>query len=90
VAQWEKLDGTFPTVDNLGRVATTTAVSFEWLATGRGRMVVTAEEIPAVVLEEFAQTDAEARLLRAFRRLPSEASEALLTLARSFGDRKRL
>lgn len=50
---------------------------------------MTAEGIPAVVLEEFAQTDVEARLLRAFRALPTEASEALLTLAQSFGNRKR-
>ena len=38
VAQWEQPGGSHPTMENLARIAISTGVSFEWLATGRGRM----------------------------------------------------
>jgi transcriptional regulator with XRE-family HTH domain len=40
VAQWEHPEGTNPTVCNLARVAIALRVEFDWLATGRGRMLI--------------------------------------------------
>jgi DNA-binding XRE family transcriptional regulator len=46
VAQWEKPGGPHPTVENLARISISTGTSFEWLATGRGRMVYASDLLP--------------------------------------------
>ena len=47
VAQWERKDGAKPTTDNMSKIAMATAVSFEWLATGRGGRWLGGETISA-------------------------------------------
>jgi DNA-binding XRE family transcriptional regulator len=73
VAQWEKPGGSHPTVENSARIAITTSVNFEWLATGRGRMtycsdIISGEETPALLLEYSAQSETEVRALAAMRK----------------------
>jgi transcriptional regulator with XRE-family HTH domain len=73
VAQWEHPSGTCPALSRLQAVATATAVSFEWLATGRGPqnrgMKPEGQETPAIKLDLFALDDSEETLLRRFRTL---------------------
>ncbi len=82
VAQWEHPNGTSPILARLQAVATATAVSFEWLATGRGpqRRGIKAEahETPAVKLDLFALDDAEETLLRRFRTLSPRGRQMLV------------
>jgi transcriptional regulator with XRE-family HTH domain len=85
VAQWEQPDGSHPTVENLARVAITTSVNFEWLATGRGRMkfssdIVPDEETPAVLLQFSAQSETEVRALAAMRKLGFRALVAVVDM----------
>lgn len=85
VAQWEQPEGSHPTVENLARLAITTAVNFEWLATGRGRMrfssdLVPGEETPAVLLEFSAQSETEVRGLTAMRKLDFRALLAIVDM----------
>lgn len=73
VAQWEKSGGSHPTVENSAKIAITTSVNFEWLATGRGRMtycsdIIPGEETPALLLEYSAQSETEVRALAAMRK----------------------
>jgi transcriptional regulator with XRE-family HTH domain len=69
VAQWERLDGTSPSMSHLERMATTLNVAFEWLATGRGVRGVSDGEALAVCVADFARDEVEARLLESIRRL---------------------
>jgi transcriptional regulator with XRE-family HTH domain len=83
VAQWEHPDGTSPVLSRLQAIATATAVSFEWLATGRGSKSQAQhdkEETPALKLDLFALDDTEEMLLRRFRMLPPGARGALVSL----------
>lgn len=86
VAQWERSTGPNPTTKNLARIALATGVSFEWLCTGRGRSVylsdiLAGEETPAVLLEHSAQSEAEARILLALRRMQYNSMLAVVELA---------
>lgn len=81
VAQWEQQQGTTPSVANLARVAEALEISFEWLATGRGRMKLdaafeTGERIPS----DFARDELEERILLASRNLNQRKREAVLAL----------
>lgn len=84
VAQWERKDGARPTTDNMVKIAMTTAVSFEWLATGRGGRWLSGSdedielETPAMVLNFYAQCGLEERLLLAFRSLPNPEQQPLV------------
>lgn len=74
VAQWETAGGCHPTVVNLARIALATSVQFEWLATGRGRMcfqsdIGRTDESVTVLFTHSAQTEVEARVLCALRKL---------------------
>lgn len=85
VAQWERLDGSRPTVENLCKIATITAVRFEWLATGRGHRTLTETEDHSldqeVQLKYLAGTDCEMRTLVAMRKLSLHESHAIMELA---------
>lgn len=85
VAQWERVDGSRPTVENLCKVATITSVRFEWLATGRGHRTLTATEDHSldqeVQLMYLAGTDHEIRTLIAMRKLTVHESNAITELA---------
>lgn len=72
VAQWERKDGSKPTSHHLSKLALETHTSFEWLATGRGKIHERDEqagEITALLLKYYAQDSLEERLLIAFRML---------------------
>ncbi|CAN5149115.1 helix-turn-helix transcriptional regulator [soil metagenome] len=94
VAQWERPGGPNPTGENLARIATSTKVSFEWLATGRGRMTyrsdLLAEEEPAVVVEYAAHGELEIRALAGLRRLDYHQAEATVNLIESLADGRTL
>ena len=83
VAQWERKDGPRPTSGNLAKVAVTTKVNFDWLATGRGKTRTAdhpPEETPAVELRFFAHNDLEEQLLLGFRTMTILRQKALLAL----------
>ena len=88
VAQWERKDGAKPTTDNMSKIAMATAVSFEWLATGRGgRGIGGDEETPAMMLNFYAQCGLEERLLVAFRSLRSPEQQPLVDFVEAMTDR---
>lgn len=88
VAQWERKDGAKPTTDNMSKIAMATAVSFEWLATGRGgRWIGGGEETPAMMLNFYAQCGLEERLLVAFRSLRSPEQLPLVDFVEAMTDR---
>lgn len=82
VSNWESANGCSPSVERLSRVATLCGVSFPWLATGQGPMVVTGAEsgapsaAPTTVLCPF-----ELHLLQAYRRAPDQLKKLLQDLA---------
>lgn len=83
VSHWEAVQGKSPSMVNLRRVATVTSVQFEWLATGRGRMALSADE----ALDGIAAVDAtmvdeplELRMLAAFRTLAPRSQAPLVEL----------
>ena len=85
VGHWERGAGHQPTNANLMQLAVLVAVSYEWLATGRGSMQVSSieDEVAALRLDCFAQSDGEEQLLLAFRKLPEHKRNAIVELARS-------
>lgn len=95
VAQWEQPGGPNPTMEHSALVALTTAVSFEWLATGRGRMayasnLVPGEETPAVLLEFSAQDETEVRGLAAMRKLDFPSVLALVDLMEALSHARQM
>jgi transcriptional regulator with XRE-family HTH domain len=77
VTQWERCQGgTTPSVDHLTRIACTTGVCFEWLATGRGRTVPEGDEfVAAAALHDFASDELESRALQGMKRLNGHKKE---------------
>lgn len=70
VTQWEHPAGTTPSVDHLIQVAMHTAVTFEWLATGRGaREPGDTEAAQAVMIEDYARDEHESLALAHLRLL---------------------
>lgn len=84
VSHWESTEGKNPSVTHLRAIATVTQVQFEWLATGRGAMHVSAEQaLDAVAAAEamVIEDGVEMRLIGSFRALPASARVVLLELA---------
>lgn len=84
VSHWEAANGKSPSAAHLREIALATITSFEWLATGRGKMALTREQIldsipaaEAMLVEE----PIELRLLRAFRDIPMASRAALVEIA---------
>lgn len=70
VTQWEREQGTKPSVDHLAQIAVITGVYFEWLATGRGQSRADPRAFEAaLVVEDFARDAIESSALTALRRL---------------------
>lgn len=95
VAQWEHPAGCNPTAENSARIAMTTSVSFEWLATGRGRMkyssdLIPGDDTPTVILEYSAQCDTEVRALAAMRKLDSASLFAVVELIEALSAGRKL
>jgi transcriptional regulator with XRE-family HTH domain len=84
VVQWEQASGTSPTVANLARIAWTTGVSFEWLATGRGPMsFVLARPASEKGAVSCTVSLFEQRLLQVVRTVPADRHEVLIEFARA-------
>lgn len=78
VAQWEKKNGSLPSMHHLVKIALVTGVSLEWLGTGRGAIRPDADGwVPAVRSDDFAQDEIEFSCLLAIRRLPHKVRENL-------------
>ena len=86
VANWECTDVVIPASHRLGRIATITGVSYEWLATGRGRMLPHNDlddvAVPAVDAL-FVDDPLERRLVMAFRTAPTRVRQLMLEMAES-------
>lgn len=81
ISQWEMVNGTLPSFDNLARVAVILDVSFEWLAMGRGEMLFEAPaERSPFAWESLAQDTEEERALAALRRIPQRRRTAVIDL----------
>jgi len=93
VAQWERVNGSSPTVENLCKIATIAAVRFEWLATGRGDRSLAATEDHSldreVQLMYVAGTDHEIRTLVALRKLTIHECNAITELAESLASKAK-
>ncbi len=70
VSHWESPQGKNPSVDHLRAVAMIAGITFEWLATGRGKMQLSEDAVldsvsaaDAILVEDRA----ELRLIQAFR-----------------------
>ena len=89
VSNWESPAGSLPTLENLIRIAHVAHVSFEWLATGRGRMHPTHDDhdVPPMHLT-YAQDLHEERLLKDVRALPVAARKALVEFLEAIKRRK--
>jgi transcriptional regulator with XRE-family HTH domain len=82
VSHWESSKPKRPNIGHLLAIAVATGVQFEWLATGRGMMLMS--EVAAVcdpgngiVVEDTQELD----LLRAFRDVPLQSRPVLVELA---------
>ena len=83
VSHWEAVQGKSPSMTNLRRVATLTGVQCEWLATGRGRMALSADEaLDGVSAVDATMVDEplELRMLAAFRTLAPRSQAPLIEL----------
>lgn len=83
VSHWESAQGRNPGLANLRQVALVTCVQFEWLASGRGKMVLCEE----MQLDSIAAADAllvddalELRLLLAFRNAPPRSRVSVVEI----------
>lgn len=81
VSHWEANGGKHPSVTHMRGIALACGVQFEWLATGRGRMGLSAE----TALDSVAAADAlliedpiEVRLIQAFRDAPARSRAPLV------------
>lgn len=83
VSHWEGTQGKHPSVDHLRELALVTAVQFEWLATGRGKMTLSADTaLDSVAAAEGQLIDdpLELRLVAAFRDAPVRARAPLVEI----------
>jgi len=78
VTQWERGDGTTPSVLHLAQIAVETSVCFEWLATGRGPSRPDAGSFDtAVMMQDYARDEIESRILNALRTVPAKKREVI-------------
>ena len=83
-SHWESPAGKSPTASNLCTIAEVTGVAFEWLATGRGRMTLSAEDAQEGLPTAFAELiedELEVRLIRAFREVSGKSRITILDLS---------
>lgn len=82
VSHWESTKPKRPNIGHLLAIAVATGVQFEWLATGRGTMLLSAAAAVCdpgngIVVEDAQELD----LLRAFRDVPLQSRPVLVELA---------
>lgn len=78
VANWESTKSANPATVNLIAIANATQLSFEWLATGRGRMQMTRDSDPETEALPTLEDPHERRLLNAYRAVSPKMRVALL------------
>ncbi len=86
VANWECTDGAIPATGRLGKIAKATGVSFEWLATGRGRIRPNHGPCNSAMSAEDAEPGGdpvERRLLAAFRATPVRVRKIIVRMIES-------
>ena len=86
VSHWESRKPKRPNIGHLLAIAVATGVQFEWLATGRGTMLMSAAAAVCdpgngIVVEDTQELD----LLRAFRDVPLQSRPVLVELAQQLG-----
>ena len=82
VGNWESSADVHPSLLSLAAIAKATHVSFEWLATGRGKMTLGHDplsDIPAADAD-LIDDPHERRLLRAWRNLPARMQTSVLEI----------
>lgn len=91
VSHWESVQGKHPKTIHLREIALVTAVQFEWLATGRGRMALD----PDTQLDSIAAAEAmlvedllEMRLLLAFREATAQSRIAVVEIVEQLAARR--
>ena len=83
VSNWESASQIQPTITNLIAIAMATNTSLEWLATGRGSMLLGDDlqlEVPALD-GELTETPQERQLLTLFRKASHRGQGILMELA---------
>lgn len=92
VAQWERIGGSRPTSENLARIAVSTSVQYEWLATSRGRMTAknVDEDVQALHLNVYAHDEIEERMLLALRKLEYRHCIAITEMVESLTSGKSI
>lgn len=81
VSHWEAPQGKNPSVKHLREIAMATGVQFEWLATGRGKMTLSADtELDSVAAADalLVEDPLELRLILAFRDAPVRSRAPLV------------
>ena len=84
VSHWEATQGKHPSVDHLRQLALVAGVQFEWLATGRGQMNLSADtalDSVAAAQGQLIDDPLEMRLIAAFREAPMRARAPLVEVA---------
>ena len=91
VSHWESPQGKNPSVDHLRTMALVTGVTFEWLATGRGKMQISED----AVLDSVSAADAilveeplELRLVQAFREASPKTRVALVEIVEELATKR--
>lgn len=95
VAQWENEEGSLPSTASYMKLAVVLGCSFEWLATGQGARESGAaapedSAAAAVDLRYFARSDAEERVISAFRALEESDQKTVASLLSSLEDKTRM
>jgi len=81
VAQWERKDGSHPSMLHLIAIAQATGVYLEWLGTGRGTIRPETDIWTSAAREaDFAQDELEAECLLSLRRIPLRIRENLVSV----------
>lgn len=81
VSHWEAIEGKHPSVAHMRALALACHVQFEWLATGRGKMTLSADtELDSVAAADalLIEDPLELRLVQAFRDAPVRARAPLV------------
>lgn len=92
VSNWESASQIQPTITNLIAIAMATNTSLEWLATGRGSMLLGDDlqiEVPALD-GELTETPQERQLLTLFRKASHRGQSILMELAEELASPQRV
>ena len=91
VSHWESIQGKYPKTTHLRQIALVTAVQFEWLATGRGRMELDAgTQLDSIAAAEamLVEDMLEMRLLHAFREATARSRIAVVEIVEQLAARR--